>query len=199
MQPTVSADTVLEFWFGNPTDPDYGTYRKAWFTKDAEFDSQIRQRFLLAVEAAAEGDYDQWQSTAISSVALLLLLDQFPRNIYRGDPRSFSADEKALSVAQGLVDSGAHKRLIPAQRFFVYVPFEHSEAMENQNRCVALMEALNHEFPNLEKGLASGLDYAVRHRDVIERFGRFPHRNAVLGRVSTPEELEFLQHPGSRF
>ena len=194
-----SADAILAFWFGQPTDPDYGQYRKAWFIKDSDFDAKIRQRFLLDVEKAAAGDYDEWQSSAVSSVALLLLLDQFPRNLYRGDPQSFATDAKALSVAKELVDSGAHKTLMPAHRFFVYVPFEHSEEMVNQDRCVALMASLNQEFPNLEKGLAGGVDYALRHREVIERFGRFPHHNEVLGRVSTPEEIAFLKQPGSRF
>ena len=102
-------------------------------------------------------------------------------------------------MAQGLVDSGLDKSLIPAQRFFVYVPFEHSEAIAHQDRCVALMRSLNEEFPDLDKGLKGGLDYAIRHRAVIERFGRFPHRNETLGRESTPEEIEFLKQPGSRF
>jgi len=193
------ADAVLAFWFGQSNAPDYRQYRKAWFIKNAAFDAEIRQHFLLDVEKAAKGDYDDWQSSVMSALALLLLLDQFPRNLYRGDPRSFATDDKALSVAKGLVDSGAHQALIPAHRFFVYVPFEHSEEMVNQDQCVALMRSLNQDYPNLEKGLAGGLDYAIRHRDIIERFGRFPHRNEVLGRVSTPEEKAFLQQPGSRF
>lgn len=193
------ADTTLAFWFGHPSEPDYGLYRKNWFIKDTAFDQAIRQRFLSDVEHAAGGDYDGWQSSAESAVALLLLLDQFPRNLYRGDARSFATDAKALEVAKGLVDTGKHQTLIPAHRFFVYVPFEHSEEMTNQDRCVALMESLIQEFPNLEKGLTDGLDYAKRHREIIKRFGRFPHRNDVLGRVSTPEEAAFLQQPGSRF
>ena len=193
------ADAILTFWFGSADDSDYGHYRKAWFVKDAGFDKRIRQQFAIDVERAARGDYDDWAENAQAAIALLILLDQFPRNLYRGNSRSFATDHKALALASKLVDSGAHKGLIPAQRFFVYVPFEHSENMVHQNRCVALMTALNHEFPDLDDGLKGGLDYAVRHREVIERFGRFPHRNETLGRQSTPEETAFLQQPGSRF
>lgn len=192
-------DSILNFWFKLPTDDSYGRYRKAWFIKDAEFDTQIRQQFLGDVQRASAGDYDDWQAAPLSAVALLILLDQFPRNLYRGDPRSFATDAKALGVAQSIVDAQADKALIPAQRFFVYVPFEHSEQMVHQDRCVALMRSLNADFPNLDQGLKGGLDYAIRHRDVIERFGRFPHRNEILGRESTPEEIEFLKQPGSRF
>ncbi|MEL6938018.1 MAG: DUF924 family protein [Cyanobacteria bacterium J06598_1] len=193
------AEAVLNFWFGQQADATYGHYRKAWFIKDAAFDTQIRQQFASDVEAATQGEYDTWQTSPLSAVALLILLDQFPRNLYRGDPRSFATDAKALSVAQALVESSLDRELIPAQRFFVYVPFEHSEQMIHQDRCVALMRSLSEEFPDLEKGLKGGLDYAIRHRDIIERFGRFPHRNEILGRQSTPAEIEFLQQPGSRF
>jgi len=190
---------LLQFWFGDRTRPDYGNYRKAWFIKNADFDEQLRQQFLSDVEQAAAGKYDDWKQLPEPAVALLLLLDQFPRNIYRGEPKSFASDDKALTVAQLLVDSGMDKTLIPAQRFFVYLPFEHSEVLAHQNRCVALMTALNEDFPDLEEGLKGGLDYAIRHRDIIEQFGRFPHRNEILGRQSTPEEVQFLQQPGSRF
>ncbi|MEL6605920.1 MAG: DUF924 family protein [Cyanobacteria bacterium J06614_10] len=193
------ADALLQFWFGDRTHPDYGTYRRAWFIKNADFDNQLRQQFLDDVERAAAGEYDDWTRLPESAVALLLLLDQFPRNVYRGQPKSFATDGKALVVAQHLVESGIHQTLIPAQRFFVYLPFEHSEAIAHQNRCVALMTALNEDFPNLDEGLKGGLDYAIRHRDIIEQFGRFPHRNEILGRQSTPEEIRFLQQPGSRF
>ncbi len=193
------ATAILNFWFGLPSKATYGSYRKFWFVKDPDFDAKIRQQFLADVQKAAGGEYDGWTASPTDALALLLLLDQFPRNLYRGEPRSFATDAQALSVAEQLVDSGADQMLIPAQRFFVYIPFEHSEKMEHQNRCVALMQQLNQEFPELDEGLKGGLDYAVRHRAVIERFGRFPHRNEILGRQSTPEELVFLQQPGSRF
>ncbi|MEL7224195.1 MAG: DUF924 family protein, partial [Cyanobacteria bacterium J06576_12] len=123
-QPNGIANDIIAFWFGQPADSDYGRYRKAWFIKDADFDADIRQHFLSDVEKAANGDYNDWQAGDSSAVALLLLLDQFPRNLYRGDPRSFATDAKALGVAQSIVDAQVDKALIPAQRFFVYVPFE---------------------------------------------------------------------------
>ncbi|MGB3293733.1 MAG: DUF924 family protein [Phormidesmis sp.] len=193
------AEAILTFWFGEPADPDYGTYRQIWFTKSSEFDDQIRQRFLADYEKAAAGSYAAWQAVPERAIALLLLLDQFPRNLFRGTPRSFATDARALSVAQSLVDTGADKSLMPAHRFFVYVPFEHSEERVHQDRCVELMAGLIEDMPDLDEGLKNGLDYAIRHRDVIERFGRFPHRNEILGRESTPEEITFLQQPGSRF
>jgi len=196
---THPSDNILDFWFGPPTDPDYGHYRQAWFIKDRAFDERIRQRFYSDYEKAAAGNYDHWKTTPTEAVALLLLLDQFPRNLFRGDSRSFATDSQALAIAQHLVNTGADKTLIAAQRFFIYVPFEHSENTGHQQQCVALMEGLIHDVPDLDKGLKGGLDYAIRHRDVIERFGRFPHRNEILGRQSTPAEVAFLQEPGSRF
>jgi uncharacterized protein (DUF924 family) len=201
-EPTEQNDRVqaiLSFWFGNPEDPEYGQYRKAWFIKDAEFDAQIRRHFLADVEKAAAGEYTPWQASPASAMALLLLLDQFPRNLYRGSDRSFATDAQALKVAQHLVATGADKTLSAAYRFFIYVPFEHSEEIAHQNRCVELMEALIQDIPEIDPGLKAGLDYAIRHRDVIEQFGRFPHRNEILNRPSTPAEIAFLEQPGSRF
>lgn len=193
------AKAILDFWFGKATEPDYGRYRKAWFIKDAAFDEQIHRRFLADAQKGADEVYESWKSQLPSAVALVLLLDQFPRNLYRGQSRSFATDPQALALAQNLVEGRRDRDLIPAHRFFVYLPFEHSETMQHQNRCVALMEELIGDFPDLDKGFKSGLDYAIRHRDVIERFGRFPHRNHILGRHSTPAELAFLQQPGSSF
>ncbi|MGB3789026.1 MAG: DUF924 family protein [Phormidesmis sp.] len=192
-------EAILSFWFGDFADADYGHYRKIWFIKDPTFDEQIRQQFLTDTDKAAAGVYRNWQLQPLSAVALLLLLDQFPRNLYRGHPRSFATDAQALAVAKHLVDAGLDCELIPAHRFFVYLPFEHSEEMRHQNRCVELMQQLIEDFPDLEEGFKGGLDYAIRHREVIERFGRFPHRNQILGRQSTPAETAFLQQPGSSF
>jgi uncharacterized protein (DUF924 family) len=194
-----SVQAILTFWFGNPEDPEYGQYRKVWFVKDADFDAEIRQRFSSDIQKAAAGDYAHWTAVPISAVALILLLDQFPRNLYRGSAQSFATDAQALQVAQQLVTTGAHKTLLPAYRFFAYLPFEHSEAIAHQHRCVELMAALIADIPDLDPGLKGGLEYAIRHRDVIERFGRFPHRNEILNRQSTPAEIAFLQQPGSRF
>ena len=193
------ADTILTFWFGESSASDYGSYRQAWFTKSDDFDAHIRQHFLADYEKAAAGDCASWQDSPRHAVALLLLLDQFPRNLFRGGPRSFATDAQALAVAQQLVETGADKALMPAYRFFIYVPFEHSEVMAHQDRCVELMKDFVETTPELDDGLKGGLDYAVRHREVIERFGRFPHRNEILGRQSTPAEIAFLQQPGSRF
>lgn len=193
------AQAILTFWFGNLEEPGYGEYRKTWFTKDADFDAQIRQHFLADTEKAAAGEYAHWQTTPTSAVALLLLFDQFPRNLYRGSDRSFATDAQALKVAQHLVTTGADKTLSAAYRFFIYVPFEHSEEIAHQHRCVELMEALIQDIPEIDPGLKAGLDYAIRHRDVIEQFGRFPHRNEILNRPSTPAEIAFLKQPGSRF
>lgn len=201
--PLVNTDSsrfqaILSFWFGQPTDPDYGRYRKAWFVKSSDFDAQIRQRFLNDYEKAAAGKYADW-NTPRSAVALLLLLDQFPRHLFRGNPRSFATDQEAIALAKHLVNTSADKCLIPAERFFAYIPFEHSENLAHQERYVELIEGLIEETPNLDSGFKSGLDYAIRHRDTIKRFGRFPHRNQILGRQSTPAEIEFLKQPGSRF
>ena len=204
-QPTRSSrshsriEAILNFWFGDPKSADYGQYRQDWFVKSLDFDQAIRQHFLGDYEQAAAGQLNHWQETSRSSVALLLLLDQFPRNLFRGQPRSFATDPQARALSHYLVSTGQDRSLIPAQRFFVYVPFEHSEAIADQDRCVELMQNLVDTVPDLDKGLKSGLDYALRHREVIRRFGRFPHRNEILGRQNTPEEIEFLQQPGSRF
>lgn len=193
------AQAILAFWFGEPGDPDYGHYHRAWFVKNADFDTQIRQQFLTDTEKAAAGEYDGWLATPETAVALLLLLDQFPRNLYRGSALSFATDDRALKVAQHLVDTGADKSLPPFHRFFIYLPFEHSEAIAHQNRCIELLRALVQAEPALSEELKDGLDYAIRHRQVIERFGRFPHRNEILGRQNTPAEKAFLEQPGSRF
>ena len=192
-------ESILTFWFGHPTAKDYGQYRKAWFIKDPDFDRQIRQQFLTDYEKAAAGEYDDWQADPRSAITLLLLLDQFPRNLFREDARSFATDPKALALSKHLVNTGQDKSLPPAQRFFVYIPFEHSEDLSDQTRCVALMQELVDTVPTLDEGLKGGLDYAIRHKAVIARFGRFPHRNKILGRPSTPEEAEFLKQPGSHF
>jgi uncharacterized protein (DUF924 family) len=192
-----NADQILNFWFGNPTDPQgpYGQQRSVWFKKDAAFDDLIRQRFLPDYERAAAGDYTPWRSQPRSCLALILLLDQVPRNLFRGDARSYATDAEALAVAEAAIAQGHDQALIPVERLFMYLSLEHSEDLARQQRCVQLFETLVKEAPEL----ASTLDYAYRHRDVIARFGRFPHRNHILGRTTTPEEAAFLQQPGSRF
>jgi uncharacterized protein (DUF924 family) len=187
-------DEILGFWFErSPTEPTTWKYRKAWFSKDPNFDQEIRTRFLPVYEQAAAGELDFWQETAAGSLALVLVLDQFPRNMFRDQPQAFATDEKALAVTKGAIDSGFDQMLPPVQRWFLYLPLMHSEDLSDQNRCVELFDFLATE-PDVESG-----SYAVRHRDVIQRFGRFPHRNRILGRTNTPEEAEFLKQPGSSF
>ncbi len=185
---------ILAFWFGAPDSSTYGQERKAWFIKNPTFDQEISDRFLPTYQQAAAGALDAWQDFPLSCLALLIVLDQFPRNLFRRDPRAFATDEKAVAIAQSAISQGFDQQLLPVQRWFMYLPFEHSENLEDQNQAVALFEQLRSD-PQSQ----SPIEYAYRHRDVIQRFGRFPHRNATLGRASTPEELEFLQQPGSTF
>ncbi len=187
------AQEVLDFWFGREGEPGYGEFREAWFKKDPEFDQLIRDRFEPLYEEAAAGELDGWKEEAGSCLALVILLDQFPRNMYRGDPRAYATDRKAQEIAEYAVDRALDRELPPFQRGFLYMPFMHSENLEHQRRSVEL-------FHGLEGARESGSpDYAVRHMEIIERFGRFPHRNEILGRQTTPEEAEFLTQPGSSF
>ena len=191
------AQDVLDFWFLPPDNPDYGQSRMEWFRKDDAFDAHIRARFGTLIDAAIEGGLRAWDATPHGALARLIVLDQFTRNVYRGTPRAFAGDAQALALATQLVSSGRDKNLDPWQRWFAYLPFEHAESLLEQERSVALFAALAREvqLPAFD----SALDYAVRHREVIVRFGRFPHRNALLGRASTAEESAFLAQPGSSF
>lgn len=158
-----------------------------WFEKDEAFDAAIRARFLAAHEAAAAGELDGWMQTAEGSYALLLLLDQFPRNLFRNSPRAFATDEKARAVADHAVAQGFDMEFDTLERRFIYMPFMHSEELADQERCIALCEASGDE---------EGTQYAVIHRDIIRDFGRFPHRNPVLGRDTSEEEHAFLKAGG---
>lgn len=185
---------ILAFWFSHQDDPDYGKSRKVWFKKNHAFDEEVRSRFYSDYEGAASGELDSWQESPESCLALIILLDQFPRNMFRGEARSFATDAKALNAAQHAVTRGFDKQMLSVQRWFIYLPFEHSENFENQRQCVALFEQLSDNPDN-----ASVIDYAIRHYEIIDKFGRFPHRNQILGRATTPEEAEFLKQPGSSF
>ncbi len=159
---------------------------KRWFEKDADFDDNIRQRFLKVHEAAAAGKLTAWEANAEGALALLILLDQFPRNMFRGQARAFASDPLALGVASRAILNG-FDGLFPDLRGFFYLPFEHSENLADQEKGVAFYKAV---------GDVDGVKWAEIHADIIRRFGRFPHRNAVLGRVSTPEEQKFLDDGG---
>lgn len=186
------AQAVLDFWFPSPAG-----FRAEWFRKDAAFDETIRARFGTLVETALDGGLHEWESDAAGSLARILLLDQFPRNLFRGTACAFAGDAQALTLAQRLVGSGQDKNLAPLYRMFVFLPFEHSESLLDQERSVALFAGLRREAQNAV--FDAVLRYAERHRDIIERFGRFPHRNAALGRASTAQEMAFLEEPGSSF
>jgi uncharacterized protein (DUF924 family) len=185
---------VIEFWFGPRSAPDYGRPRDVWFEKSADFDAEVRDRFVGTWVAAAQHQLDHWMDEPESALALIIVLDQFPRNMFRASAKAFVADRQAQAVAEKFVARGWDRDLAPAQRWFAYLPFEHAESLPLQERSVALFETLQHDPES-----ASAIDYARRHHDIIRRFGRFPHRNAILGRDSTPEEIEFLKQPGSSF
>jgi uncharacterized protein (DUF924 family) len=183
------AAEILAFWFG-----PVGQMRDVWFRKDAVFDATIRARFGTAVDAAIDGAFAQWTDEPRGALACVLLLDQFTRNIYRGTRRAFAGDARALAIAQASVDAGGDAALGPYERSFLYLPFEHAEDPAAQQRMIALTTRLRDET-----GLTGPLEWAEKHGAIIRRFGRFPHRNAILGRPSTDDEIAFLQGPGSRF
>ena len=193
--PDPLAQQVLDFWFAAPDAPDYGRSRAAWFRKDAAFDRQIAERFGALIETALAGNLSHWHRDAAMALAQIVVLDQFTRNAFRDQPRAFAGDALALAAARATVAARQTAELMPVQRAFVYLPFEHAEDIAAQDESVRLFTELAAEAPELE----SMLDYARRHRAVIARFGRFPHRNAVLGRTSSAAELAFLREPGARF
>lgn len=180
---------VLKFWFGEELKP-----RKAWFVKDPTFDEEVRSRFFSLHQQASNGELIDWSNSPQSSLALVILLDQFSRNIFRGKPESFASDPIALETAKAAIAQKFDQQLPPVQRQFFYFPLEHSENLNDQHLAVKLFEQFKDD-PELN----DIYQYALRHREIIERFGRFPHRNRILGRQSTPEELEFLKQPGSSF
>lgn len=182
--------TVLRFWFGE----EALAVRGEWFRKDPAFDERIRERFGALVERALAGPLG-WDADPASRLAEVIVLDQFPRNLFREQARAFAGDERARTIALALIDAGDDARLHPLQRWFAYLPLEHAEDLALQDRSVALFQAL----AQAEPAMAGALDYAERHRDVIRRFGRFPHRNRALGRQSTAAELAYLAQPGSGF
>ena len=184
------AQEILEFWFGSPPLAS----RDVWFRKDAAFDTVIRERFGEAIAAACAGAFGEWCNEPHGALARVILLDQFTRNAFRGTAEAFAGDERALATAEDAIARGLDRQLTPAERGFLYMPFEHSEDPAMQERSLALFGALA-----AETGVAGQLDWAQRHAEVIRRFGRFPHRNALLGRSSTPEEIEHLGAPGAGF
>ncbi|MGU7781930.1 DUF924 family protein [Burkholderia sp. PU8-34] len=189
------AREVLDFWFGVPGSAEFGRERKMWFNGGAALDAELRERYGALLDAACNGACDHWAASPLGILALIVVLDQFSRNIHRGTPRAFAADPKALALARQLVAAGGDARLPSGQhRAFAYLPFEHDESPDSQREAVRLCEGIRDEAE-----CASYHDFALRHAAVIERFGRFPHRNAILGRTSTDDEAVFLREPGSSF
>jgi uncharacterized protein (DUF924 family) len=186
------ARDVLHFWFGLAK--GVGSPRIEWFRKDARFDAEVARRFGTLHARASRGELNAWRASPEPMLALVVILDQFSRNLYRNDARAFAQDEMARSCAHEAVSRGDDLGFLPVQRQFLYLPFEHSEDLADQERGVELMRSL--EGFQETQGLTA---WAEKLRDIIRRFGRFPHRNAILGRTSTPEEIEFLKHPGSSF
>jgi uncharacterized protein (DUF924 family) len=187
----IGPEPLLAFWFAEGPD----TFRQAWFKRDDAFDAEIRERFGALVEAARQGSLAPWANAPEGALGLAVLLDQFPRNLFRGSAEAFAADPMMRDIAREAVLARRwDMALTPTQRMFLYLPFEHSEAMADQDLSVALFEGLRDDPRHAAPGGA--IDYAWRHRAVIERFGRFPHRNAALRRPSTPDEGAWLEAGG---
>jgi uncharacterized protein (DUF924 family) len=191
-------ETILDFWFG-PLDarglasPEHV---QRWWKKDAAFDAELRARFLGTHEALRRGEHTDWLSTPRGTLAAVIVLDQLSRNMFRDTPAMFASDPQALALAKGLITSGDDESLAAHPRSFVYLPLMHSEVLADQDACAERFERLVETEGDT---FASNLGFAERHRVIIRRFGRFPHRNALLGRTSTDEELRFLEEPGSSF
>ena len=190
MSDTTTPSDVLAFWFGAPPH----TERGEWFRKDAAFDAAIRERFGDALARGLAGAFGEWCGEPRGALARVVLLDQFTRNAFRDTPRAFAGDARALATADDAIRRGFDASLDRYERWFLYIPYEHSEDLAMQRRALELFGALARD-----EGLDGPLRYAKRHAEIIERFGRFPHRNAILGRESTPEEIAFLREPGSSF
>ena len=193
-------DEVLEFWFGDLD--ERGIARdatvKRWFVKDAEFDREIEERFGALRKEVMNGEHDDWLDTADGLVAYIVVLDQFSRNLGRGTPVMYEADAQALSTTHAALDRGLHHEVGLDHAVAILMPLMHSEELDDQELCVALFQELASRYPDVER-IGNSLDYAIKHRDFVARWGRFPHRNAILDRESTPEELKFLKQPGSSF
>jgi len=198
-------DTILEFWFGEASaDLDdatiAGRQSGLWWGKSESTDTEIRQRFEPLVQAAGTGKLDEWKASPAGWLALILLLDQLPRNIYRDTPAMFRFDGRARALCADGVEAGIDTRLRLIERVFFYLPLEHAESSDDQAWCADLMRKLVHEAPQDQKKVFEGfVGYAEAHKRIIDRFGRFPHRNEILGRDSSDEEIEFLAQPGSSF
>jgi uncharacterized protein (DUF924 family) len=198
----IDPESILHFWFGDAArDPQRAHARQEiWFGASDEIDAEVRQRFGAVIEVAARGELAQWRHAARPALALVLLLDQFPRNVWRGTPRAFAQDPYALETARTSVGTGHLDRLAPIEQAFLILPYEHSESIEAQRECVRLSERIcRAATPEWRPLLEIYADFARQHLALIERFGRFPHRNQVLGRQSTAAERAFLSTGAETF
>lgn len=194
--------TIKAFWFGTADDDGAVAQQQSrlWWAKDEATDRDMALRFASYVEAAARHELDDWAASADGRLALILLTDQFPRNIYRDTPQAFAFDGLARAWCKEGLRDGVDRSLRPIERVFFYLPLEHSESLDDQELAVALFERLMAEVAPAHQPVFEGfLDFARRHREVIQRFSRFPHRNRILGRASSDQELAFLQQKGSSF
>lgn len=186
------AQAVLDLWFGAPDSPEFGTDRKLWWKKNRAFDSMLTERFGALLDEAQAGGLQEWERTPLGTLALIVLLDQLSRNCFRNTPRAFAGDARALALAKALIEKGDDLRLPGAyHRAFAYMPFEHDEAPESQREALRLFGKLKEET-----GVSSFYESAVEHAEVIGRFGRFPHRNRILGRDVLPDEEAWLAKHG---
>ena len=181
---------ILDFWFLPKSHPDHGTNRMEWFQKNDAFDAEIKNRFADTYQQAKSGELLNWCDHKEGTLALIIVLDQFPRNMFRGTAEAFATDGKARELANHMIDRGFFEQLSENEKIFAALPFEHSEDLDDQLKSVAIYQ----EFATQIQ-----IDYALKHKEFIERFGRFPHRNAALGRDNTAEETAFLKTPGSSF
>lgn len=195
----VSSDEILKFWFGqNPDDPLEN--KSLWFKKDSSLDELIKEKFEGTLLKAKEGHLDSWKEEPESRLALLILLDQFSRNIYRDAERAFEADAQALEICLKGMEAKQDRHLTTVQRWFFYMPLMHSESREAQKLSLKVFADLKESAePDLKEALEGVYQFALRHAEIIERYGRYPHRNSLLNRTSTPEEIEYLKAPGSGF
>ena len=202
--PPTSPDDVLRFWFGEPGDAPLAK-AELWWKKDEALDRQIQEHFQDALERGVRGELAEWEKTPRGRLALIVLYDQLSRNMFRGTSRSFAQDALAREVALTALEAGDDRTILAAHAGFVLMPLMHAEDLALQQRCVDGFTRLRDEPKEDERDEKSRADaeksvqYAHKHKAIIERFGRFPHRNAILGRPSTPEETEFLKQPGSSF
>ena len=199
-----TAKDVLDFWFGDAAGGDESALQDAfsrWFGGGNAFDAEIEERFGAHIETALSGGLVDWESDIRSRLALVILLDQFPRNVFRRTAKAFAGDDRALKLARDAVHDNQDERLLPVERVFLLMPYQHAEDISVQEEGVRLFRSLsdNAERDDVKKLLQSSFQYAQKHRDIIARFGRFPYRNAVLGRRSTPGEERWLQDSGERF